>query len=165
MTRTQINGFARQSPHPEEGRHRKAPNRYLNHIVRDAGVDGFCEVPYGDSFIGSDNVLHPWQVASMSSGAALAEIGVYRVAPVTVPEGKTLVSYKFVKDGGTVAAVGTFTDISAQPLLRRLLTWLPPAFRPRRGRGWGPLNRSNKLKMVGRRENYGHQTIRRDQRS
>ena len=85
-------------------------------IVRETAPGAFEEVPFGTSFTGSDNALHGWQVAELWSDTELATIGVYRVAPVVVPAGQSLVSQSFVRDsGGHVAAVGTFTDLPAPP--------------------------------------------------
>jgi hypothetical protein len=82
----------------------------MNHIVREVAPNVFTEVPIGASITVGDT-LHPWQVTECWSDAELATIGIYRVAPITVPKGKHLLSFTFERSADDVIAVGAFEDI------------------------------------------------------
>ncbi|WP_051346574.1 hypothetical protein [Bradyrhizobium sp. th.b2] len=53
--------------------------------VKDNGQDGFLEIPYGASFTGSDEAIHPYQCIELWDETDLNAIGVFRVEPAALP--------------------------------------------------------------------------------
>lgn len=76
-------------------------------IVKDNGQSGFQEIFHGNSFIGSDDALHPFQCIELWSEADLNAVGVYKVQPAvppTDPEVK-ISGYHFERVNGVISQV------------------------------------------------------------
>jgi len=84
-------------------------------IVREIAPDEFVEMAAGPSIIGPDGTQYPWQVVELWSDAELAQINIYRVAPLEVPDGKRLVAQGFARQAGTVVHAPVLEDIPPLP--------------------------------------------------
>jgi hypothetical protein len=89
-------------------------------LVVQMTADGFVEVANGSSIQVGD-VLYPWQITELWSDAELHQIHVYRVTPVTPPEGKLATGYtfRFNLDTDRVEQVLTLVDIPPAPVTPR----------------------------------------------
>jgi P2 family phage contractile tail tube protein len=75
-------------------------------IVKESALNTFEEVTYGSSFIGSDNALHGWQLIELWSDEELAQIGVYRVTPVSPPtDPRTVINGYLISASGAEKGV------------------------------------------------------------
>lgn len=81
-------------------------------IVQENPADTFTEIMQGSSFRDTENVLHGFEVTQLWTDEELAAIGVYRVQPAAITEGRTPTGYTFARDGnGVVAQVLTYGDL------------------------------------------------------
>lgn len=81
-------------------------------IAQETSANTFVEIMPGASFRDADDVLHGWQVAELWSDDELADIGVFRVAPAQIPEGRVPSGYGFERDGdGNVVQVLTLEPL------------------------------------------------------
>lgn len=85
-------------------------------IVQETTPGAFTESVFGQTFVVGD-VQHSWQVVELWSDADLAEIGVYRVAPATAPDGYQIVSASIHRVNGVVTQVAVTAPLPP-PILK-----------------------------------------------
>jgi hypothetical protein len=86
-------------------------------IVRETAPNVFVELPWGQTIIDDDDVMHPWQITELWSAADLAALSIYRVTRAEVPGDKIATGYSYARNGsGIVEQVLTLEDV--QPFSR-----------------------------------------------
>jgi hypothetical protein len=82
-------------------------------IVQETSIDTFVEIMQGTSFKDAGGVLHGWDVTQMWTDEELAGIGVYRIQPAAITEGRTPTGYTFSRDGaGAISQVLQYRDVT-----------------------------------------------------
>lgn len=84
-------------------------------IVRETAPGVFTQLAFGQTLI-VDDVQHGWQVVELWTDEALAQIGVYRVAPAVAPDGYQIVSASIQRVGGAVRQVAVLA-LAPPPVL------------------------------------------------
>lgn len=81
-------------------------------IVQENPTDTFVEIMQGASFSDASGVQHGWDVTQLWTDEELAAIGVYRVEPAAITDGRVPTGYTFARDGnGTLAQVISYGDL------------------------------------------------------